>query len=47
MPCGDVKIEVKYATDITYYQYTWVCRTGLEYMGNDSDLHNYKLGKQS
>lgn len=23
MPCGDVKIEVKYATDITYYQYTW------------------------
>ena len=23
MPCGDAKIEVKYATDITYYQYTW------------------------
>lgn len=23
MPCGDVKIEVTYATDITYYQYTW------------------------
>lgn len=23
MPCGDATIEVKYATDITYYQYTW------------------------